>query len=183
MECGSGPRCATRERRARLWRWEFEQLVDERGVVAIHEIADLINERRTRAVMVSSATKRHFPAEAEARKAAYDEGYVRWNTKEDSILNEIQEFLAVAVPGGNRGYINGYAHRFRKLQDNTNSRPRAGPTRRETRSRPGAGRACWVKWINALRTPSMTTGAASPTIRNRRRQRSAHASSAIWMTA
>jgi hypothetical protein len=85
----------------------------ERGIAAIHEIADLVNERRTRAVMVSSAIKRHSPAEAEVRKAAYDDVYTRWNTKEDSILNQIQEFLKFAVPRGNRDYINNYAQSFR----------------------------------------------------------------------
>jgi hypothetical protein len=102
----------------------------ERGVAAIHEIADLINERRTRAVMISSAIKRHSPAEAEARKAAYDDVYVRWNTKEDSILNQIQEFLTFAVPGGNRGYINDYAHSFRiALTSDHASGPREGEQR------------------------------------------------------
>jgi hypothetical protein len=101
----------------RLHNAEAERAVAEaqrdRGIAAIHEIVDLINERRTRAVMVSSAIKRHSPAEAQARKAAYDDIYVRWNTREDSILNQVQEFWRVAAPGDSRGYIDDYAHSFK----------------------------------------------------------------------
>jgi hypothetical protein len=102
----------------------------ERGISAIREIAELVNERRTRAVMVSSAIKRHSPTEAEARKVAYDEVYVRWNTREDTVLNSIQEFLKIAAPHGNKSYVDDYARSFRAALTSEHAQgPRVGDLR------------------------------------------------------
>jgi hypothetical protein len=75
------------------------------GIEAIHEIIDLINERRTRSVMLRYAIKRNSPVEAEARKASYDDVYVRWNTKEQGIRLRIQEFIGNVAPDDYKSYI------------------------------------------------------------------------------
>src|ERR1051325_6027027 len=60
---------------------EIEQTRHTRAVDAVIELSTLINDRRTRAVLVASAiVRRASSKEIEARKLAYDEAYVRWNS-------------------------------------------------------------------------------------------------------
>ena len=75
-----------------------------RAVEAVIELSDLINERRTRAVLVATAIKRRSALkEVEARKSVYDEIYVRWNTKLEGlflrILDEASNQTATADYG------------------------------------------------------------------------------------
>lgn len=65
------------------------------AIAAVTEISDLVSERRERAALVISSIRRAAPAaEIEARKAAYDEAYVRWNEKVPGDLLRIREDLA-----------------------------------------------------------------------------------------
>jgi hypothetical protein len=82
---------------------ELEAAAHARAVEAVIELANLINERRTRAVLVGSAIYRHSTSkEIEARKWAYDDIYVRWNTKLDGLLLSIRDQIFRQV--GNRDY-------------------------------------------------------------------------------
>ena len=56
-----------------------ERTTQEHAIAAVQEIVDLINERRTRAIVLAYAIRRSSEEETKARKAAYDDVYVRWN--------------------------------------------------------------------------------------------------------
>jgi hypothetical protein len=76
-----------------------EEATREHAVEAVREITDLINERRTRAMLVASAIYRQAEkSEVEQRKMAYDEVYVRWNTKAQSVALRIREIFKQAAP-------------------------------------------------------------------------------------
>lgn len=75
------------------------------GVAAIHELVDLINERRTRSVMVEYAIYRNSPAEAQDRWGKYNEVYVQWNTKEEGMELRTREFLQTVAPDDYQAYI------------------------------------------------------------------------------
>lgn len=61
---------------------DTEASIRNSAVAAVSDISDLVNERRTRGELVISAVRRGAPeSEVVARKVAYDEAYVRWNTK------------------------------------------------------------------------------------------------------
>ena len=86
---------------------EIEAARRARAVEAVREVTDLINERRTRAMLVAFAIHRQSPGtEVEARKSAYDDVYVRWNTKAQSISLRIREIFQVLAPSDYEGYIN-----------------------------------------------------------------------------
>jgi hypothetical protein len=105
----SATREAEHAERAR--RGELEAAERARAVEAVREVTDLINERRTRAVLVAYAIHRHSPeAEVEARKSAYDDVYVRWNTKSQSISLRIREIFKQLAPSGYEGYISALTH-------------------------------------------------------------------------
>ena len=77
-----------------------------RAAEAVREITDLINERRTRAVLVAYAIHRKSSqTEVEARKTAYDDVYVRWNTKSQSISLRIRDISQQLAPSDYEGYI------------------------------------------------------------------------------
>jgi hypothetical protein len=95
------------QRVAEVRRAEFEAAGRARDVEAVREVTDLINERRTRAMLVASAIhRRSSGAEIESRKAAYDDVYVRWNTKAQSISLRIREIFKALAPSAYEGYIN-----------------------------------------------------------------------------
>ena len=75
---------------------------------------DLINERRTRAVLVASSIYRGAAiTEAEARKTAYDDVYVRWNTKLPSVSLRIrEEIFKQLTPTEYEGYIQALTHQM-----------------------------------------------------------------------
>jgi hypothetical protein len=91
----STAREADRAERARTA--EFEATRRTREVDAVRELIELINERRTRAMLVASAIHRQSTeAEVEDRKRAYDDVYVRWNTKIQSLTLRIREIFKAA---------------------------------------------------------------------------------------
>src|SRR4051794_22920165 len=52
------------------------------AIAAVSDISELLSERRVRGTLVVSSIKRGAPeSEVVARKVAYDESYIRWNTK------------------------------------------------------------------------------------------------------
>jgi hypothetical protein len=94
------------ERAERAKTAEYEAAGRSRAVEAVREITDLINERRTRAVLIAYAVHRQSSqAEIEARKLAYDDVYVRWNTKSQSISLRIREIFKQLAPSDYEGYI------------------------------------------------------------------------------
>jgi len=63
-------------------------------VAAVSDISELVNERRTRGELVVSSIKRGAPeTEVVARKTAYDEAYIRWNSKVPGDLLRIRAGL------------------------------------------------------------------------------------------
>jgi hypothetical protein len=90
---------------------EFDAAGRVRAIDAVREITDLINERRTRAILVASAIyRRSSAAETEARKWAYDDVYVRWNTKSQSISLRIREIFKKLAPTEYEGYLHALTH-------------------------------------------------------------------------
>jgi hypothetical protein len=85
---------------------EAERAAQARAAEAVREITDLINERRTRAILVAYAISRSSGAEVQARKASYDDVYVRWNTKTQSIALRIREMLRRSSPAEYENYFN-----------------------------------------------------------------------------
>jgi hypothetical protein len=60
---------------------EANSAAHARAVQSVKEITDLLYERRTRGVLLSSAIRRQArESETLARKSAYDDVYVRWNS-------------------------------------------------------------------------------------------------------
>jgi hypothetical protein len=61
---------------------DMETSTRNSAIAAVSDISELVNERRARGELVVSAIRRGAPeTEVVARKAAYDEAYIRWNTK------------------------------------------------------------------------------------------------------
>jgi len=97
---------------------ELEAALHRRAVNAVIELADLMHERRTRAVLVASAIYRGSSIkEVEARKWSYDDVYVRWNTKLPGILlgirdqvfkkfglDEFEDYISALTHQGNLGH-------------------------------------------------------------------------------
>jgi hypothetical protein len=81
-------------------------------VEAVREITDLINERRTRAMLVASSIYRHAEeSEIEQRKTAYDEVFVRWNSKAQSVALRIREMFKQTAPEIDyESYFNALTH-------------------------------------------------------------------------
>lgn len=84
----------------------------DRAVEAVRQIIDLINERRTRAVLVAYSIRREASQkEVEDRKKAYDEIYVRWNTKSQSIDLQIRELFKQIAPSDYERYVDSLTFR------------------------------------------------------------------------
>ena len=99
------------ERAERVRRADFEAAGRARAIEAVQEVTDLINERRTRAVLVAWAIHRQSSqTEVEARKWAYDDVYVRWNTKAQSISLRIRGIFKQLAPSDYERYINALTH-------------------------------------------------------------------------
>jgi hypothetical protein len=61
---------------------DIDSSIRNNAIGAVSEISDLVNERRARGRLVISAIERGAPeAEVISRKLAYDEAYIRWNSK------------------------------------------------------------------------------------------------------
>ena len=93
---------------------QLDAAAHTRAVEAVKELTDLINERRTRAVLVASSIYRGAAiTEAEARKTAYDDVYVRWNTKLPSVSLRIREEIFKQLsPTEYEGYIQALTHQM-----------------------------------------------------------------------
>jgi hypothetical protein len=83
----------------------------ENGIPAINKIAELMNQRYTATTLLASAIKRNAPLdEIKARKAIYDDSYIRWNTSLlvtqltiraltiDTVYSKIESKLQTAYP-------------------------------------------------------------------------------------
>jgi hypothetical protein len=117
------------ERTQRERRVDFEAASRARAIEAVREVTDLINERRTRAILVASAIYRQSSqAETETRKWSYDDVYVRWNTKAQSISLRIREIFKKLAPTDYEGYLNALHHQMAlgdptpPMSDENNSR-------------------------------------------------------------
>ncbi|WP_159351526.1 hypothetical protein, partial [Roseomonas harenae] len=92
---------------------QVEATVRERAVESLREITDLLYERRTRSELVASSIRRDAgEAEVRARKSAYDDAYIRWNTKLQSNLFRIREMTSGAVTIGGYSRFEFYAERY-----------------------------------------------------------------------
>jgi hypothetical protein len=73
---------------------ETERSTRNSALAAVSDLSDLVNERRERANLVVSSIRRGAPEiEANARKVAYDEAYIRWNAKVPGDLLRIRAGL------------------------------------------------------------------------------------------
>jgi hypothetical protein len=80
-----------------------------RSIEAVREITDLLYERRTRGTMVVSSITRHAaPSEIIERKRAYDDAYVRWNTKLQSNILRIRNAFGHQRSSSYENYLNTY---------------------------------------------------------------------------
>jgi hypothetical protein len=98
----------------RLQQTQLDTAAHLRAVDAVRELTDLIYERRTRAVLVASSIVRGAStAEIVARKTAYDEVYVRWNTRLPSLALRIREEI-FKQPNRTEyeGYLNALTHQM-----------------------------------------------------------------------
>jgi hypothetical protein len=73
---------------------DMETSIRNSAIAAVSDISELVNERRTRGNLVVSSIRRGAPeTEAVARKTAYDEAYIRWNSKVPGDLLRIRAGL------------------------------------------------------------------------------------------
>ena len=78
------------------------------AISAVSDISDLTSERRERAALVVSSIRRSAPKEEiEARKIAYDEAYVRWNSKVPGDLLRIRASLNLDSGSYFQDYVDG----------------------------------------------------------------------------
>jgi hypothetical protein len=78
------------------------------AISAVSDIAELTNERRERAALVVSSIRRSAPKEeTDARKTAYDEAYVRWNSKVPGDLLRIRASLNLTYESYFLDYVDG----------------------------------------------------------------------------
>ena len=78
------------------------------AIAAVTEISDLISERRERAVLVASAIRRNAPeSQVALRKSAYDEAYIKWNTKVPGDILRMRAGLPESYRCNYQRYIDG----------------------------------------------------------------------------
>jgi hypothetical protein len=77
---------------------DVEEATRNSAVAAVVDVSELVNERRVRAGLTVNAIRRLVPeAEANARKAAYDDAFVRWNAKMPGDLLRIRAGLSTVI--------------------------------------------------------------------------------------
>jgi hypothetical protein len=70
-----------------------------RAIESVRQVSDLLYERRIRGVLLSSSIRRHArEAEVLARKSAFDDVVVRWNSTLMSNLFRIRRMSGLATP-------------------------------------------------------------------------------------
>jgi hypothetical protein len=85
---------------------DVEAATRNSAVAAVVDVSELVNERRVRAGLTINAIRRLVPeAEANARKAAYDDAFVRWNAKMPGDLLRIRAGLNLSRRSDFERYI------------------------------------------------------------------------------
>lgn len=103
---------------------DVEEATRNSAVAAVVDVSELVNERRVRAGLTVNAIRRLAPeAEVNARKAAYDDAFVRWNAKMPGDLLRIRAGLNLSRRSDFERYIDALTDASNLLPANDSSLP------------------------------------------------------------